>query len=204
VGKVGVREEKMSNEQSYILAITGASGAIYAKTLIAYFYQQSLPLICLATKVGKKVWEWEIGVPLEKALPPSISLYEEDDWWAPVASGSVKTKGMVVMPCAMGTLAAIAHGFSRNLIQRTADVMLKEKRPLILVPREMPLHAIHLENMLCLSRLGAIILPAMPAFYHRPKDIQELANFVVARVLDQLGLPHKLIPSWEEIAKFDL
>ncbi len=195
--------QTLDDRQPYILAITGASGAIYAKTLIAYFYQHNLPLICLATRVGKKVWEWEMGVSLEKALPPSVSLYEEDDWWAPVASGSVKAKGMVVMPCSMGTLAAIAHGLSRNLIQRTADVMLKERHPLIIVPRETPLHAMHLENMLFLTRLGAIILPAMPAFYHRPKDIQDLANFVVARVLDHLGLPHTLIPSWKEMANIE-
>ncbi len=188
----------LQKEQPYILAITGASGAIYAKTLIEFFYQNRLPLVCLVSKVGQKVWEWEIGVSLEKALPPNISLYLEDDWWAPVASGSVKSKAMVVMPCSMGTLASIAHGLSRNLIQRTADVMLKEKRPLILVPRETPLNMIHLENMLYLAKAGATILPAMPAFYHHPQSIQDLTNFIVARVLDVLGLKHSLVPAWGE------
>ncbi|MCD6320002.1 MAG: UbiX family flavin prenyltransferase [Candidatus Desulfofervidaceae bacterium] len=194
----------MDDKQTYILAITGASGAIYAKSLIEYFYQHNLPLTCLISDVGKKVWEWEIGVPIEKALPASITLHCEDDWWAPVASGSVKAKAMIVMPCSMGTLAAIAQGLARNLIQRTADVMLKEKRPLILVPRETPLNIIHLENMLRLAKAGATISPAMPGFYHKPETVQDLVNFVVARVLDHLGLEHKLIKSWEEVVRKDV
>ncbi|HDD35687.1 MAG TPA: UbiX family flavin prenyltransferase [Candidatus Desulfofervidus auxilii] len=184
---------------SYILAITGASGMLYAQIFLRYFYENKIPLCCLVSKVGQQVWEWEMECPLEKALPPDISLYTEDDWSAPIASGSVKAKAMVIMPCSMGTLAAIAQGLAHNLIQRTADVMLKEKRTLILVPRETPLNVIHLKNMLSLAKAGAIVLPAMPGFYHKPKTIQDLANFVVARILDLLGLEHKLINPWEGI-----
>ncbi|MDO9528870.1 MAG: flavin prenyltransferase UbiX [Syntrophales bacterium] len=186
---------------SYILAITGASGAIYAKTLIEYFHKEGLPLQCLISKVGEEVWKWEIGSPIAGMLPPEITLYAEDDWWAPAASGSVKAEAMIVLPCSMGTLAAISQGLARNIIQRTADVMLKEKRPLILVPRETPFNTIHLENMLRLTNAGATILPAMPGFYHRPETVQDLVNFVVARVLDHLGLAHTLVKSWEEMMK---
>ncbi len=192
MGKTGIQKV------SYILAITGASGAIYAKTLIKYFHKESLPLQCMISRIGEKVWELEIGRGISGMLPPEITLCAEDDWWAPVASGSVKVKAMVIMPCSMGTLAAIAQGLAHNLIHRTADVMLKEKRSLILVPRETPLNTIHLENMLRLARAGATILPAMPGFYHRPEKIQDMVDFVVARVLDHLGLEHDLIKSWGE------
>lgn len=193
--------ETGSQKISYILAITGASGAVYAKTLIEYFHKEGLPLECLISKVGEEVWKWEMGSSIAEMLPPEIVLFAEDDWWAPIASGSVKAKAMVVMPCSMGTLAATAQGLAHNIIHRTADVMLKEKRPLILVPRETPFSTIHLENMLRLTRAGATILPAMPGFYHRPKTVQDMVNFVVARVLDHLGLTHTLIKSWDEIIK---
>ncbi len=182
-----------------VLAITGASGMIYAKTILEYFYKQNIPINCLISKVGERIWEWEMGKPVSKMLPPSIHLYAEDDWWAPMASGSYLAKAMVIIPCSMGTLAAIAQGVSNNLIQRTADVMLKEKRSLILVPRETPLNVIQLRNMLTLAEAGAMILPAMPAFYQNPKTIQDLANFIVGRVLDLLKIPHKLTKSWNEI-----
>ncbi|MBE9571755.1 MAG: UbiX family flavin prenyltransferase [Proteobacteria bacterium] len=193
--------ETGSKKISYILAITGASGAIYAKTLIEYFHKEGLPLECLISKVGEEVWKWEMGRPISEMLPPEIVLFAEDDWWAPIASGSVKAKAMVVMPCSMGTLAATAQGLAHNIIHRTADVMLKENRPLILVPRETPFNTIHLENMLRLTRAGATILPAMPGFYHRPKTVQDMVNFVVARVLDHLGLAHTLVKPWNEIIK---
>ncbi len=189
------------DKSRYILAITGASGAIYAKTLIEYFYENKLPLTCLVSHIGEKVWEWEIGSSISETLPSEITIYFENDWWSPVASGSVKAKAMVIMPCSMGTLAAIAHGLAKNVIIRVADVMLKEKRPLILVPRETPLNIIHLKNMLTLAEAGATILPAMPGFYHKPNTVDDLANFIVARVLDHLGLVHNLMQSWEELFK---
>lgn len=181
-----------------VLAVTGASGAIYAKTLIEYLYKKGLSVQCLVSNVGEKVWEWEIGRPISEMLPPEIAVYGEDDWRAPVASGSVMAGAMVIIPCSMGTLAAVAQGLARNIIHRAADVMLKEKRPLILTPRETPLNTIHLENMLRLARAGATILPAMPGFYHRPEKIQDMADFVVGRILDHLGIEHRLVKPWGE------
>ena len=125
-----------------------------------------------------------------------LRVFGREDWFAPVASGSNPADGMVVCPCTMGTLAAIAAGLSQKLIERSADVMLKENRKLILVPREMPFSAIHLENMLKLARSGAVILPANPGFYHNPRQVQDLVDFVVARILDHLNIAHSLIPRW--------
>lgn len=187
--------------EEIVLAITGASGMIYAKTMLEYFYKQGMPIKCLISKVGERLWEWEMGRPISSMLPPEIGLYAEDDWWAPMASGSYPVKAMVIMPCSMGTLAAIAQGVSNNLIHRTADVMLKENRPLILVPRETPLNVIQLRNMLTLASAGATILPAMPGFYQKPKTIQDLANFIVGRVLDLLKIPHALTKGWDEVQK---
>lgn len=179
-----------------VLAVTGASGAAYAKTLIEHLYREGISIQCLVSRVGEKVWEWEIGRSISEMLPPEIAVYGEDDWWTPVASGSVKAGAMVIIPCSMGTLAAVAHGLARNIIHRAADVMLKEKRPLILVPRETPLNTIHLENMLRLARAGATVLPAMPGFYHRPEKIQDMVDFVVDRILDHLGIEKRLIKPW--------
>lgn len=133
------------------------------------------------------------GVPGER-----IAVYGKDQWTAPVASGSGAPRAMVVCPCTSGTLAAIACGTSDNLLERAADVVLKEQRKLILVPREMPLSAIHLEHMLNLARLGAVIMPACPGFYHGPQSIDDLVDFVVARILDHLDIGHSLIPRWGE------
>jgi 4-hydroxy-3-polyprenylbenzoate decarboxylase len=127
-----------------------------------------------------------------------LKVFGREEWFAPAASGSNPAHAMVICPCTMGTLAAVASGLSDNLIERAADVMLKERRTLILVPRETPLSSIHLENMLRLSRAGATILPANPGFYTGPKSVQDIVDFVVARVLDQLNIPHKLMPRWGE------
>ena len=122
--------------------------------------------------------------------------YAREDWYAPIASGSNPADAMAVCPCSMGTLGAIAGGLADNLIERAADVMLKERRPLVLVPRETPLSAIHLENMLKLARAGAVILPPAPGFYTRPQTVDDIVDFVVARVLDHLGVTHALVPRW--------
>ncbi len=127
-----------------------------------------------------------------------LRVFGREEWFAPVASGSNPADAMVVCPCTMGTLAAIAQGLSDNLIERAADVMLKEGRKLVLVPRETPFSAIHLENMLKLARLGAVILPANPGFYHQPETVGDLVDYVVARVLDQVGVPHRLMARWGE------
>ena len=131
-----------------------------------------------------------------KAAEGQLRVFGREEWFAPVASGSNPADAMVVCPCTMGTLAAIAAGLSQKLIERAADVMLKENRKLILVPRETPFSAIHLENMLKLTRSGAVILPANPGFYHHPATVQDVVDFVVARILDHLGVAHSLMPRW--------
>jgi 4-hydroxy-3-polyprenylbenzoate decarboxylase len=132
------------------------------------------------------------------AAPGQLTAFGREEWFAPVASGSNPADAMVICPCSMGTLAAVAQGLADNLIERAADVMLKEARKLVIVPRETPFSAIHLENMLRLSRAGAVILPANPGFYHHPKSVDEIVDFVVARVLDQLAVPHRLMARWGE------
>ncbi len=135
---------------------------------------------------------------LYSAKSGQLRAFGREDWFAPVASGSNPPDAMVICPCTMGTLAAVAAGLSDNLIERAADVILKEGRKLIVVPRETPFSAIHLENMLKLSRAGVVILPANPAFYHHPKSVEDLVDFVVARILDHLGVAHDLVPRWGE------
>ncbi len=130
--------------------------------------------------------------------PEQLRVFGREDWYAPVASGSNPADAMVICPCSMGTLAAVAAGLADNLIERAADVMLKEKRKLLLVPRETPFSVLHLENMLRLARAGAVILPANPAFYHHPQRVEDLVDFVVARVMDHLGVPHQLLKRWGE------
>ncbi|MBP9655428.1 MAG: UbiX family flavin prenyltransferase, partial [Rhodocyclaceae bacterium] len=132
------------------------------------------------------------------ADPDKLAVYGREEWFAPVASGSNPPDAMIICPCSMGTLAAIAQGLADNLIERAADVVLKEGRKLVLVPRETPFSAIHLENMLRLSRVGAVILPPSPGFYQHPQSVQDIVDFVVARVLDQIGVPHALMQRWGE------
>lgn len=183
-------------EPGLVVAVTGASGAPYAKALIACVAASEFPLYLVASKAGRLVYEIELGVSLELDLPPGVALHREDDFTAPFASGSFPIRGMVIVPCTMGTLGAIACGLSHNLIHRAADVCLKEGRKLVVVPRETPLNAIHLTNMLRLAQTGAVILPAMPGFYHRPRHLEDLIQFIVARILDQFGIPQTLVPPW--------
>lgn len=183
-------------KEAFILAITGASGAVYAKRFVEYFFEHGIPLNCIVSDAGRKVWEIELGGTIEEMSPASISLYGQNDIAASMASGSYLARAMVILPCTMGTLAAIAQGLASNLISRTADVMLKERRSLILVPRETPLNRIHLQNMLRVSEAGGIILPAMPGFYHRPETIEDLVDFLVGKILDTLGLSHSLFKRW--------
>lgn len=200
----------MSFEKQITLAITGASGAPYGlrllETLVAANYQVYL-LISSAARVVLATEE-NLQIPanpqactaffIEKyaAKAEQIKAFGKDEWFSPVASGSAAPKQMIVCPCSTGTLSAIATGKSDNLIERGADVVLKERGQLILVPREMPLSTIHLENMLKLSQVGATIMPAAPGFYHQPKHIQDLVDFVVARILDHLGIDQKIMPKW--------
>src|SRR6266446_6126877 len=186
-----------------VFAITGASGAPYAVRLLEVLATNHVPTWLLISAHGWRLLVEECGIKDEAALRQAtgdwgcVRLFNDTDRGAEPASGSVKTLGMAVCPCPMGTMAAIAHGTSRSLIERAADVTLKERRKLVLVPRETPLSAIHLANMLRLTRAGAVVMPASPGFYHRPKQVSDLVDFVVARMLDQLGVEQKLVKRWE-------
>jgi len=196
------------------LAFTGASGLPYGMRLLQCLLESGVQVYLLYSQAAQIVAHQELGLALptrpreaaafftEKfaAAPDQVRVFGREEWFAPVASGSNPADAMVICPCTMGSLAAIACGLADNLIERAADVMLKERRPLILVPRETPLSVIHLENMLRLARAGAVILPANPGFYHQPSTIEGLVDFVVGRVLDQLRIAHRLLPRWGEAA----
>lgn len=195
---------------TYTVAISGASGAPYAHRLLqvlvkgghsVYLSISGDGLSILNDEAGflLKGSETDIQFALEKHLEAKegqISYFDEDNMYAPIASGTVKVDAMIVIPCSMKTLASIAHGFSSNLIERAADVTLKERRKLVIVPRETPLSAVHLRNMLTLAELGCHIIPAMPAFYHHPKRISDMVDFVAGRVLDAVGIENELSPRW--------
>jgi flavin prenyltransferase len=194
------------------LAFTGASGMPYGIRLLECLLEAGCHVQLLYSQVAQVVAKQEMDLELPAraaeaqthfraryaALPGKLDVYGREEWFAPVASGSNAPDAMVVCPCTMGTLASIAQGLGSNLIERAADVVLKEGRKLVLVPRETPFSAIHLENMLRLSRAGAVILPPNPGFYHHPKTIEALVDFVVARILDQLAVPHALMQRWGE------
>lgn len=188
-----------------LLAITGASGSIYGLRLLEELLRGGHQVTLAASESGLEVCRYEIGVePTDpEALKQRWGLPEANliirsasDLWAPEASGSAAPEAMVIAPCSMGTIGRVAAGISGNLIERAADVMLKEHRPLLLLPRETPFSTIHLENLLKLSQCGARIIPAMPGFYHRPESMSELVDFVVGKLLDQLGVAHDLFKRW--------
>lgn len=183
-----------------IIAITGASGVIYSKHLLAELQNRKIETHLVISQAAKKIIKFEFGLSEKKIEGLASQVHEIDDWSSPIVSGSFKTDGMIIIPCSMKTLAGIANGFSTNVILRAADVTLKERRKLILVPRETPLNSIHLKNMLELSNQGGYIVPAMPAFYHKPKKIEDLINFIVGRVLDLLDMEHSLYQRWKDIA----
>lgn len=184
------------------LAMTGASGAPYAVRLLAALNDAAVPVRLIISRTGWRLLHEEMDITDEAGLRArtgdwsNVVMYSDDDRGATPASGSAESRGMVVCPCSMGTLASIAQGTTRSLIERAADVVLKERRRLILVPRETPYSAIHLENMLRLTRAGAVVLPASPGFYHRPEHVDDLIDFIVGRILSQLGVPHELGPRW--------
>lgn len=193
-----------------ILGMTGASGADYGLRLLGCLLEAGCPVQLLLSKAAQIVihMETELRLPgrprdIQRVLsehyrcdPGQLCVYGQDEWTAPPASGSALARAMVVCPCTTGALAAIANGNSDNLLERAADVTLKEGRKLILTVRETPLSVIHLENMLRLARAGAVILPANPGFYYRPTTAAELVDFIVARILDQMEIPHALLPRW--------
>lgn len=200
------------SEKTITLALSGASGLAYGLRLLECLLNTSTRVQLLTTQAAHVVAAQELKVTLPSRAADlenwllerypngrdKLRVFGREDWFAPMASGTGAGDAMVVCPCSMGTLAAIAQGLSDNLIERAADVMIKENRKLILVPRETPFSALHLENMLKLARLNVTILPANPGFYHHPQRIEDLVDFIVARILDQLGISHELMPRWGE------
>ena len=190
----------------YVVGITGASGSIYGIRLIQQLALKKHSVNVVVTSAGKIVMKEELGVSdlgkMDKLglskVKTNIKVWENNNFEAPFMSGSSAPEAVIVVPCSVGKLAAIANGISGNLVERTADVALKEKRQLILVVRETPLSLIHLENMVKVTRAGAQILPAMPAFYHHPKTIDDMVNFVVGKVLNLLRIEHNLFKSWRK------
>jgi flavin prenyltransferase len=192
----------MSDELPVTLAMTGASGAPYAVRLLRALNDAAVPVRLIVSRTGWRLLQEELDIDGEADLRErtgdwsKVVAYSDDDRGATPASGSAPSRGMVVCPCSMGTLASIAQGTTRSLIERAADVVLKERRRLVLVPRETPYSMIHLQNMLRLTQAGAVVLPASPGFYHRPERIDDLIDFVVGRILSQLEVPHALGPRW--------
>lgn len=179
----------MSNKLKIVVAITGASGSIYAKVLLdslLNLQEQIAEVGVVMSKNAKDVWKYELDNEQYQDYP--FTFYEKNNFFAPFASGSAKFNAMIVCPCSMGTLARIAHGISDDLITRSADVMLKERRKLILVTRESPLNSIHINNMKAITEAGAIICPASPSFYSKPQNMEDLAKTVTNRVIDLCGL----------------
>ncbi len=190
-----------------VFAITGASGAPYAVRLLEQLLVAGRRVQLIVSSHGLRLLRTEEDIDSIAALrdrvggdawDAQVRVFEDADRGAAPACCSARSAGMVICPCSMGTLSAIAAGSSRSLVERAADVALKERRPLVLVPRETPLSAIHLENMLRVTHAGAVVLPAAPGFYHRPAGIEGLVDFIVARVLDHLGVEHALVPRWGE------
>jgi 4-hydroxy-3-polyprenylbenzoate decarboxylase len=202
---------------TYTIAITGASGSIYGVGLLQYLLKKRHKAYLTITREGGLILKEEVGydwqghqkeIEIEKRIKNDLKLKEanlhyfnEDNLFAPISSGSAKTEAMIVIPCSMKTLSGIAHGYTNNLVERAADVTIKEGRTLILVPRESPLNSIHLRNMLILSEMGVKIIPAMPAFYSHPRNIDDLVDFVVGKVLDSLGVQNNLFKRWEGRAR---
>jgi 4-hydroxy-3-polyprenylbenzoate decarboxylase len=213
------------NDKSVTIAVTGASGSLYFIQLVYQLLHAQIKVNLLLSTAAKEVLKIELNVILPKneselklflinyfvtmlsinkidkrstvtMVSKLLFIYSKEEWTSPVASGSNPANAMVVCPCSMGTLSSIAHGASNNLIERAADVMLKERKPLILLTREMPFSSIHLENMLKLSNIGVTIMPASPGFYHQPKNMMDLVHFVIARILDHLDIRHHLMSKW--------
>lgn len=185
-----------------IVGITGASGSIYGISLVKQLLIRQIEVHLVCTENGKEVMEYELEESFENIITGlqknfrNLKIHNIDDLFSPIASGSFKTSAMVIAPCSMATLGEISTGVSKNLLGRAADVCIKEKRKLVMVPRETPLSTIHLTNMLNLSKIGVTILPAMPGFYSKPKSLEEIINFLVGRILDELEIDNDLFKRW--------
>lgn len=198
--------------QTVTLALTGASGMPYGIRLLECLLQADKTVWLLYSQAAQVVARQEMGITLPanpsacrdilcerfQTTPEKLRVFGKDEWFAPPASGTNPADAMIICPASMGVVAAVAHGTSDHLIERAADVALKERRPLIIVPRETPLSTLHLENLLKLSQLGAVILPPSPGFYQHPQNLSDIIDFVVARILDQLRIRHTLMPKWGE------
>lgn len=179
-----------------VVAITGASGAIYGVKLVESLAAAGCEIHLIVSGAGAQVLSHETDLTVEDLAPRAHTCYVPEDIGATPASGTAGLEAMVVCPCSSSTLAALASGLTTNLVHRAADVMLKEGRPLIVVPRETPLHVGHLENLLKVARLGAVVMPASPGFYHRPHSVEDLVNHVVGKICERLGVAHKLYERW--------
>ena len=200
-----------------VVAITGASGAVYAQRLLEVLLQLGQQIQLVISRSGQTLLRQELGLEVDLQqfsaadlkldvaddVLPSIQYFHFSNYFSPPASGSARTTGMVICPCSGGTLSAVAHGASTNLVQRAAEVHLKERRKLILVPRETPISLTYIDNLRRVCEAGAVVLPAAPGWYHGVSDVKDLIDFVVARVLDQLGLEHALVRRWGEGEGFD-
>ncbi|MGQ9569590.1 MAG: UbiX family flavin prenyltransferase [Thermodesulfovibrionales bacterium] len=198
--------------RTYTIAITGASGSIYGVRLLRYFLQNGHRVYLTITKEGKLILEEEVGYKWNgnersierkikrdlKVPKANLQYFNEEDLLSPISSGSSLVDAMIVIPCSMKTLSGIAHGYANNLVERAADVTIKEGRTLILVPRETPLNTIHLRNMLLLSEAGVKIIPPTPAFYNHPTSIDQIVDFIIGKILDSLGIKNNLYRRWEK------
>ncbi len=184
-------------DKPVVLAVSGASGAVYAKDLFERLHEAGIEMHLVITDTAKKIIDCELGITEDFFNKDNVTVHDNSNFEVSIASGSFLTAGMVVAPCSMGCLGRIASGVSTGLVERVADVHLKEGRPLILVARETPLSDIHLENMLRLSRAGATIMPASPAFTHGPKTIEELTAFISARIFDHLNIPQNFVERYK-------
>lgn len=201
---------KSQEIREFIVALTGASGSVYGLRLISELLRSGERVNLVMTAAGRQVLQHETGIEWSEEIKVQRHQVQEhftsiavdcvaiDDFWTGAASGSAAADAMIVIPCSMGTVGRIAAGLSSNLLERAADVMLKENRTLVIVPRETPFNTIHLQNLLRLSQAGAVILPAMPGFYHKPESMADLVDFVVGKVLDQLKVKHSLFERWGE------
>ncbi len=195
-------EPRSPDPRPVIVGISGASGSILARATVDALLARDVPTIVICTNAARLVWQEELDISFRDVLvqwqeSPHFTCYQPGDMRAAVASGTYPARGMVIVPCSMNSIASIAHGLAGNLLLRAADVCLKERRTLALVPRETPLHATHLENMLTLSRAGAVIMPPEPAFYLKPQNMEDIARFVAERVLVVLGVTEELPPDFQ-------
>ena len=193
---------RYSSSRPVVVGISGASGSLMAKETVDALLRREVPVVEVCSNDARLVWQEEMDEPFTEALArwrehPHFTHYSISDMRAPIASGTYPTQGMVVVPCSMASVAAMSHGLANNLLLRAADVCLKERRRLVVVPRETPLHAVHLENMLTLARMGVVVLPPDPAFYLKPESIRDIVSFVVGRILVALGIDESLDESFQ-------